>query len=96
MVFKGRKPMGYFYWEAPPEEAGTSFVTTRILRLRGLQEGFNSGPGCDTFNRYVYIHGTNHENLLGQPATHGCTVLSNQEMIELFNEVPRDTLLWIE
>lgn len=96
MVFKGRRPMGYHYREAAPEEADTSFVTTRILRLRGLQEGFNSGPGCDTYDRYVYIHGTNREDLLGQPATHGCTVLSNQEMIELFDSIPVNSLLWIE
>ncbi len=96
MVFIGRIPTGRHYSDHQIEEPEKAFVTTRILRLRGLQQGYNAGPGCDTFNRYVYIHGTSREHRLGHPDTHGCPVLSNREMIELYDSVPVDTLVWIE
>ena len=35
--------------------------------------------------------GTNHEALLGQPASHGCVRLANRDIIRLFPLVPRGT-----
>ena len=35
------------------------------MRLRGLEEGLNKGPEMDSYDRYIYIHGTNHEDRLG-------------------------------
>lgn len=95
MVFKARQPQGQCYWQLDEKEGAKNQVTTRILRLRGLEPGVNSGPGVDTFNRYVYIHGTNREDLLGQPATSGCPVLANEAMVRLFDAVPRGSLVWI-
>lgn len=37
------------------------FITTRILRLSGLEKGINKGRGIDSFRRYIYIHGTPEE-----------------------------------
>lgn len=59
-------------------------VLTRIMWLEGLEEGHNSGKGIDSHDRCIYIHGTNQEQLLGQPASHGCIRMANDEVIELF------------
>lgn len=95
MVFKGRVPQGTPYMQLPPEESQANLITTRILWLRGL-EPENSGPGCDTYSRYVYIHGTNQEDQIGTPNSHGCVLLRNQDVIELFDRVPTGTLVLIE
>jgi hypothetical protein len=86
-VFRGRVSSEKRYWEESAEEQEKNLITTRIIRLRGLEEGVNSGPGVDTFDRYVYIHGTSHEERLGQPASAGCVLLSNRDIQELFDSV---------
>ena len=97
MVFKGRRPVGKCYWELPDhDQVSNNLITSRILRLRGLEPGINSGVGVDTYNRYVYIHGTNHENRIGEPLSAGCVLLRNQEMIHLFDRIPVNSLLLIE
>lgn len=59
-------------------------VTTRILWLEGMEPGINKGGNVDSFNRYIYIHGTPEEGLIGQPASHGCIRMYNKEVVELF------------
>ena len=71
-------------------------VTTRILRLTGLEPGKNQGPGVDSFARYIYIHGTPEEGLIGRPASHGCIRMKNTDVIELFDLVREGTLVMIE
>jgi len=71
-------------------------VTTRILRLTGLEPGKNQGPGVDSFSRYIYIHGTPEEGLIGQPASHGCIRMKNTDVIELFDLVEEGTVVMIE
>jgi hypothetical protein len=63
------------------------YVLTRILWLRGLEPGVNVGPGVDSHDRHIYLHGTNQEHLLGQPSSHGCIRLSNRDVMELFDWV---------
>lgn len=87
MVFKGRIPTGKHYSEYTGEDAERNLITSRILRLRGLEPGHNAGPTCDSYDRYIYIHGTNHENRIGQPFSGGCVEMLNAEMIELFESV---------
>jgi hypothetical protein len=88
MVFHGRVPTGRHYGEYPEEEqARTNFITTRILWLRGLEPGHNAGPGVDSYQRYIYLHGTNHEEGIGTPASGGCVQLRNLDMIALFEQV---------
>ena len=96
MVFKGRKPTGRRYWEYPDAEQAKNLITSRILRLRGLEQGLNTGGSCDTFDRYIYIHGTNHEEKIGQPTSAGCIEMRNGEIVDLFNRVPSGTLVLIE
>lgn len=96
MVFKGRRPIGLRYWECDPKEQQKNLITTRILRLRGLEEGVNCGGCRDTFARMVYLHGTNHEDKIGRPASAGCLQVSNDDALELFELVPVGAHLLIE
>ncbi len=96
MVFKGRVATGQCYWECAPEEQEKNLITTRILWLEGLEDGHNRGPGRDTFARYVYIHGTNQEDRIGTPNSHGCVLLRNAEVVELFDTVPEGALVLVE
>ena len=94
MVFKGRVPVTHFS-EFPEEAQEKNLITTRIIRIRGLEPGYNSGDGCDSYDRYVYIHGTNHEDRIGQPFSGGCIELSNLDVIALFDNIAEGDLLWI-
>ncbi|MBX9578138.1 MAG: L,D-transpeptidase [Chthoniobacterales bacterium] len=60
----------------------TDHILTRILWLDGLDS-----ENTNTHDRYIYIHGTNQENLIGTPASHGCIRLRNTDMIALFDAV---------
>jgi hypothetical protein len=62
-------------------------ITSRILWLDGLEHGFNKGSVHDTYERYIYIHGTSDEQRIGQPVSHGCIRMKNQDVIALFDEV---------
>ena len=94
-VFEGRASLGLRYWECSEDKQAKNLITTRILRLMGLQEGLNLGGSVDTFERYVYIHGTNHEDRLGKPSSSGCLQMSNDEVSELFDVVPLGSHLYI-
>ncbi|MBF0178282.1 MAG: L,D-transpeptidase [Magnetococcales bacterium] len=93
-VFKGRVPTGEIAAETIID--GPDAITTRILWLDGLEEGYNRGPGVDTKDRYIYIHGTSHANLLGQPASAGCVRMKNEHILDLFWRVRKETLVLIE
>lgn len=95
MVFKGRKPTGKHFTEYQGEEANRNLITSRILRLRGMERGKNAGPGCDSYDRYIYIHGTNHEARIGQPFSGGCIEMHNHEMIDLFETLACGDWVWI-
>jgi lipoprotein-anchoring transpeptidase ErfK/SrfK len=70
-------------------------ITTRILKLQGLEKGINQGKGIDSLKRCIYIHGTAQEYLIGRPASHGCIRMNNKDIIELFDFVPRGILVRI-
>lgn len=95
-VFRGRVSLDRTYDQMEPEEQQKNLITTRILRLRGLEAGHNAGPGCDTYDRLIYIHGTNHDDRIGRPNSAGCIELTNVEMLELFDATPEGTLVLIE
>ncbi len=87
MVFKGRVATGHHYCELSEQENERNLITTRILWLRGLEPGYNLGGNRDSYERYIYVHGTNHEDTIGRPASGGCVQLRNAEMLELFDQV---------
>ena len=79
------------------EEIDTEFdlVTSRILWLDGLELGKNKGKGIDSKGRYIYIHGTAEEGLIGKPASDGCIRMYNKDVIELFDLVDEKAQVWI-
>lgn len=81
-VFKSRLPTGEIATPGGDQDG----VLTRILWLEGLDEA-----NRNTRDRFIYIHGTNQEHLIGQPASHGCIRLGNREVMELFSMVPVGT-----
>jgi lipoprotein-anchoring transpeptidase ErfK/SrfK len=85
-VFKSRLPVGEFLDEGGEDD----LVLTRILWLSGLEP-----HNANTRDRYIYIHGTNHELLLGTPSSHGCVRMRNQDVAEFFEMVPEGTPLEI-
>jgi hypothetical protein len=96
MVFKSRVPTGKHFSELTDEEReGRNLITTRILWLRGLEPGVNAGEGVDTYDRYVYIHGSQHDDRIGTPLSSGCVLMRNTDIIELYDEVRVGDLVWI-
>ena len=67
----------------PPTE---DLVMSRILWLDGLDE-----HNANTRDRYIYIHGTKHEDKIGTPDSHGCIRMRNADVIELFELVDETT-----
>ncbi len=100
IVFKARASTGKHFNEFDPAEQAKNLITTRIVWLRGLEPGVNAGRNAagenvDTYERYVYLHGTNHEERLGTPFSGGCIEMNNLEIIALFDEVRVGDLVWI-
>ncbi len=91
-VFVSREPTGNM-WHGEARE--DDLILTRILTLEGLEDGVNRGPGCDSLGRYIYLHGTNHESLLGRPVSHGCVRFSNAGVCELFIRLRKGDLVFI-
>jgi phosphoserine phosphatase len=87
-IFKERIPAGM--WTSESSDDG-DLITSRILRLQGM-EALNK----NSYDRCIYIHGTNHEELLGVPASHGCIRMANIDVLELFDLTPLDTPVFIE
>jgi L,D-transpeptidase YbiS len=81
-IFKSRRPV------KPTKKLlqHDDLVMTRIMWLDGLDR-----RNANTKSRYVYIHGTNHEESLGTPTSHGCVRMNNGDVAELFELVTVDT-----
>lgn len=95
-VFVARKWTGEIYDDVLSQQYPTrDWILSRILWLEGLEEGFNRGAGCDTFNRYIYIHGTPETEPMHIPMSHGCIRLHNQDVIELFEQLDQGALIYI-
>jgi len=81
-IFKARVALGP---DDPPPDT-EDFITSRILWLDGLEE-----ENANTRDRFIYIHGTKHEDEIGTPASHGCIRMRNADVIELFELVDETT-----
>lgn len=91
-VFKARVPSGEVWSrELAAETPGSDWILTRILWLEGMEAGKNKGGQVDTHDRYIYIHGTDEEHLIGTPASHGCIRMKNVDVMELFELVESGT-----
>ncbi|MBU4485755.1 MAG: L,D-transpeptidase [Candidatus Delongbacteria bacterium] len=78
-VFKDREPTGEI---TDIGDGKKDIITSRILRLKGIQK-----KNSNTFDRYIYIHGTNNESTIGQKASIGCIRMKNWDIIDLFDQV---------
>ena len=65
----------------------TDDITSRILWLSGMEKDINIGGNVDSYNRYIYIHGTSEEGKIGTPASHGCVRMLNTDIIELYAKI---------
>jgi UDP-N-acetylmuramate--alanine ligase len=92
-IFEGRKDTGINWDHVSIED---NLILTRILRLEGLEVGINKGEGVDSYDRYIYIHGTNQEDLIGTPLSHGCLALRSGDILQLFDIVNEGTVVYID
>lgn len=78
-IFRDRLPLTPEDVVLPTDD----LVLSRILWLDGLEE-----HNANTRERFIYIHGTNHEEQIGQPASHGCIRMKNDDLLALYDQVP--------
>src|SRR5213080_3871757 len=86
-IFRGRVALK----PGDPLPPTDDLVMSRILWLDGLDE-----QNANTRNRFIYIHGTKHEDKIGTPASRGCVRMRNSDVIELFDLVGESTPVVIE
>lgn len=92
-IFKGRIAGGVAQSLSSFDD--DDLITSRIMWLSGLQPGLNNGGRVDSYSRYIYIHGTAQEHLIGKPVSHGCIRMHNADVIELFDMVDNGAIVFI-
>lgn len=96
-VFRGRRPTGEVWTpELHERHPGRDWILSRILWLSGVETGRNRLGQCDTMRRYIYIHGTPDSEPMGEPLSHGCIRMRNEDIIDLFDRVGAYTPVFIE
>jgi L,D-transpeptidase YbiS len=90
-VFRDRT----FTGEIATQESGSDIdhdrITTRVMRMQGMEAGINRGGKYDSLDRCIYIHGTSNEAAIGRPVSRGCIRMLNRDIIELFDRIPVGT-----
>lgn len=88
-ILRGRRWTGDCYdaTQDSAENRNHDWILGRILWLCGMEPGLNRGGLCDTFRRYIYIHGTADAARLGQPVSAGCIRMSPEHICTLFPEI---------
>lgn len=95
--FIGRKLTGEIIEVISDTSKGDlDIISTRIMWLSGEEYGINKGNGIDSYERYIYIHGTNEEGRIGIPSSHGCVRMKNKDVIDLYRKVEVGTLVLIK
>lgn len=85
-VFVGRRPTGEIYTpQLRINNPNRDWILTRILWLSGLERGENRLGKVDTMRRYIYIHGTPDDVILGKAGSRGCIRMRNKDLVTLFN-----------
>ena len=96
-VYIGRVPHGNLdECKASGVDLPDDVIMSRILWLEGMEPGKNKGGYVDTYQRYIYIHGTNHEETIGTPSSIGCIRMCNDDIVELFRLVESGSEVLIE
>ena len=86
-VFQSRVPLK----PEDPLPPTDDLVMSRILWLDGLDE-----HNANTHDRFIYIHGTKHEDKIGRPDSHGCIRMRNIDVVDLFDLVDEGADVTIE
>ena len=81
-IFRSRVALG----PEDPLPSTEDLVMSRILWLHGVDD-----HNANTRDRFIYIHGTKHEDKIGTPASHGCIRMRNEDVVELFELVDETT-----
>lgn len=96
-VFIGRLPHGNLdECKERGVELPDDVIMSRIMWLEGMEPGRNQGGYVDTYQRYIYIHGTNHEENIGTPSSIGCIRMRNQDVVDLYRLVEVGSEVLIE
>ena len=95
-IFKNRRPTGEVFSESKHRLEGGDWILTRILWLSGIEKGRNRLGNVDTMQRFIYIHGTPDETVLGVPNSKGCINMRNEDIIKIFESADVGTLVNIE
>jgi lipoprotein-anchoring transpeptidase ErfK/SrfK len=95
-VFVGRRATGEVCTPGLlAAEPDRDWILSRILWLSGMEPGYNRLGDVDTMRRYIYIHGTPHEQQIGKPHSMGCIRMLNKDVIELFDLIDTGTQVMI-
>ena len=86
-VLKDRQATGEI---VAPDAPGRDPIVSRVLWLRGMEEG-----NRNAYDRFIYIHGTPQENLLGTPASFGCIRMRSVDVAALYELVGIGAQVWI-
>lgn len=88
-VFVGGKSLGRIAKITKDDnDLNKSYITSRILRLGGVEES-----NLNTSKRGIFIHGTSREGSLGKSYSHGCIRMGNSDIISLYDLVDVGTYL---
>lgn len=80
-IFQGRKPVAIHDLNGDAK-CDEDMILTRILRLDGCELA-----NQNTWDRFIYIHGTNDEVGIGRPNSHGCIRMRSADIVELYEAV---------
>lgn len=87
-VLMGRRPTGETYSPQLAERyPDRDWILTRILWLSGCEPGRNRLGKVDSMQRYIYIHGTPDTEPMGEPRSHGCVRMRNEDILKLFDRI---------
>lgn len=81
--------------EPKPVSLGTDIITSRLFHLSGMEPGINKNSPNDSYSRGIMIHGTPEEGLIGQPVSHGCVRMMNDDIIQLYDRINTGTFVVI-
>lgn len=93
-IYKARTQQTALY-DPATTTTDEDLILSRILWLSGTEPQLNRLGTVDTKNRYIYIHGTHEESLIGTPSSHGCIRMKRKDVVELFDLVPLYTQVLI-
>lgn len=83
-TYKARKKVGV--WSFQDNDLSQDGILSRIIRLSGLD-----ASNHNTYQRYIYLHGTNDEDGIGEPRSIGCIRMRNEDIISLYQAVSLGT-----